>query len=314
MNRPKVSIIIPSYNASKYISDTVQSLIDQSFTNWELIIVDDGSRDNSKEIISKFSETDSRIKYFFQENAGVSAARNHGIKRASGKYITFLDADDYLLSHNLQRKVDLLDADETIDWVFSDVELTDENLNVLDSEAGLDQDIFERFLLWEQTVVTVPCSNIILRRKCVDDGLCFDTNLSTAADQDFCFYLAQKYTGKRINECLVRYRIVPGSMSQNIALMEKDHVYVYRKAKRNGLFKDWYFKQRCFSNLYMILAGSWIVDGGNRWRGFYFFCKSLLCYPPTIFKIAKKYFSPQQMGSVSNFSKTKQKIISMQER
>ncbi|MBI6117335.1 glycosyltransferase family 2 protein [Salegentibacter maritimus] len=91
-----ISIIIPTYNREQRISKAVQSVFDQSATNWELIIVDDGSTDKTKKAIKKYL-LDERVQYFFQENSGVSAARNKGVELSKGDYLIFLDSDDYFL-------------------------------------------------------------------------------------------------------------------------------------------------------------------------------------------------------------------------
>lgn len=91
-----VSIVIPVYNGDKFISKCLQSVIEQSYSDLEIIIVDDGSSDNTKSIIQEYSVTDNRIKYFYQKNQGASVARNNGVEKAHGKYLLFVDADDYL--------------------------------------------------------------------------------------------------------------------------------------------------------------------------------------------------------------------------
>ncbi|WP_289021520.1 glycosyltransferase family A protein [uncultured Salegentibacter sp.] len=91
-----ISIIIPTYNREQRISKAVQSVFDQSAANWELIIVDDGSTDKTKKAIEKYL-LDERVQYFFQENSGVSAARNRGVELSKGDYLIFLDSDDYFL-------------------------------------------------------------------------------------------------------------------------------------------------------------------------------------------------------------------------
>jgi glycosyltransferase involved in cell wall biosynthesis len=95
-----ISVIIPCYNRANIISVAIESVINQTFQEWELIIVDDGSTDNSKDIIFSFL-TDVRIKYFYQENNGVSAARNYGVSKSNGDYVVFLDTDDYFYPHAL---------------------------------------------------------------------------------------------------------------------------------------------------------------------------------------------------------------------
>ena len=95
MNKPKISVIMPVYNVERYVSKSIESIINQSFNDFELIIVNDGSTDNSKEIIEKYAKLDSRITIINKENEGVASARNLGIDRSIGKYLFFCDSDDY---------------------------------------------------------------------------------------------------------------------------------------------------------------------------------------------------------------------------
>ena len=94
MTEGLVSIITPCYNGGKYISETIESVMAQSYKNWEMLIVDDGSKDNSADIVNSYSVKDQRIKLIQQENRGSAAARYNGIRQASGQYIALLDADD----------------------------------------------------------------------------------------------------------------------------------------------------------------------------------------------------------------------------
>ncbi|PCJ89757.1 MAG: hypothetical protein COA57_00970 [Flavobacteriales bacterium] len=285
---PLVSIIIPAYNAEKYIAETIQSVINQTYTNWELIIVNDGSTDNTEKIAQAYVEKDQRIKYIYQENAGVSVARNKGVENSQGDYVAFLDADDIWCRQNLEKKVTILN-NINIDWVYSDMLSIDKNGNQLQyPEVGKNYKILENILLWNGEVVPGPGSNIITKKKCFDEGVIFDPNFSTAADQDFTIQLASKYQGKRIPEKLWYYRVIASSMSRNMEVMEKDHIGVYKKAAKNNLFKSFWFKQKCFSNLYLILAGSWWKDGNNKSRGLSFIFKSLIIYPPNIIKLVAK--------------------------
>ena len=96
MTDTKISIVIPVFNASQYIAETVESVISQTYTNWELILVNDGSLDDSGVICDRLSGKDERIRVFHQENSGVSTARNKGIELAKGEWIVFIDSDDYV--------------------------------------------------------------------------------------------------------------------------------------------------------------------------------------------------------------------------
>ncbi len=109
MEEPLVSIITPVYDSEKFINDTIRSVLNQSYKNWEYILVDDCSSDNSWEIINSFSQQDNRIKaYRLDINSGSGAARNHAIKNASGKYIAFLDSDDIWIPERLEKHISFM--------------------------------------------------------------------------------------------------------------------------------------------------------------------------------------------------------------
>lgn len=285
-----ISIIIPLYNTEKYLEETIDSIINQNYQYWELIIVNDGSTDSSYKIAQNYIQKDNRISLITKENTGVSDTRNIGIKVAKGELIAFLDADDTWEVENLTKKVAILE-NPGIDWVFSDAKLIDEESQLIGEKTGDDSAILTDYLSWNKTVVPGPCSNVIVKRKCLENGLRFDSNFSTAADQDFCFRLSALFPGKRIPEQLWSYRILGNSMSRNISIMEKDHIGVYRKAAKDKLFNGFWFKQKCFSNLYLILAGSWWKNGNNKKRGMLFILKALLTYPPNVIKLFQKSFN-----------------------
>src|SRR3989338_9975584 len=115
VNNPLVSVVIPTYNGSRFIKETIQSVLDQTYTNIEAIIVDDGSKDNTPDIVKSIN--DSRIIYIRQENAGVSMARNNGINISKGEYIAFLDHDDVWLPCKLERQLLLFKENPVIAMV-----------------------------------------------------------------------------------------------------------------------------------------------------------------------------------------------------
>ena len=104
-NDTKVSVITPAYNASRLIRETIESVIAQTYTDWEMIIVDDGSKDNTAEIVRSYAEKDSRIILIQQQNGGSSSARNNGLRHATGRYIALLDADDLWDSNFLEEMI-----------------------------------------------------------------------------------------------------------------------------------------------------------------------------------------------------------------
>lgn len=111
MSTPEVSIIIPVYNAEQYLNRCVESIISQTYSNWELILVNDGSRDKSGKICDEYADSDERIRTIHKQNGGVSSARNSGIEYAKGRYITFVDSDDYVYESFLEKMLREAPAD-----------------------------------------------------------------------------------------------------------------------------------------------------------------------------------------------------------
>lgn len=107
MSNPLVSVIVPIYNTESYLNDCLDSVISQTYDNIEVILVDDGSTDNSREIALEYRNMDRRIKYFYKENGGLSSARNKGIEECKGEYLFFLDSDDMLVSNAVSRLVEI---------------------------------------------------------------------------------------------------------------------------------------------------------------------------------------------------------------
>lgn len=291
-NQGLVSVIIPAYNAGKFISETIDSVLNQSYANWELIVINDGSKDNTLEIITGYATKDKRISVITKENSGVSETRNKGIDASGGEFIAFLDADDVWLKDNLQKKVECLINNPAIDYVFSNMLQADENLkNQILAPVGKDTNILEDLLLWNGEVIPGPSSNLVVRKKCLNLGIRFDKRLTTIADQNFTVQLASKFKGKLLHEALWVYRVLPGSMSKSLMVMEKDALTTYAIYKENNYFKSGSFRRKCFSNMYLIVGASWWKDGNNKWRGIHFLMFALFTAPlNTINKLIKKIF------------------------
>ena len=127
MSTKLVSIIMPAYNAEKYIADSIRSVLAQTYSNWELIVVDDGSTDRTANIVREFAGHDSRVRYIFQENGRLGKARNTGIANAAGSLIAFLDSDDLWIPRKLQMQLQAM-SENSADVVFSNAYVfTDDN-------------------------------------------------------------------------------------------------------------------------------------------------------------------------------------------
>ena len=183
------SIILPSYNRAQFLPRAIKSVLIQDFKDWELIIVDDGSTDTTKEVVESFVKHDSRIKYIWQENAERSAARNHGISKAKGEYICFLDSDDYYLSNHLSSFKKVIEASERAKGLFfgNTFEDMEGNLNkVLPPKLPIGNPI-EFFLL---NVIGVPRTCI---HKEVLKNYKFNLSIRIGEDTELWVRIAQEY-------------------------------------------------------------------------------------------------------------------------
>jgi FkbM family methyltransferase len=291
-----VSIIIPAYNAEKYIEETINSVFQQTYQYFEIIVVNDGSTDNTRNIVEDLTEKDSRITLINKSNTGVSDTRNVGISEAIGSYIAFLDADDYWLENNLELKVNTLK--NGYDFVFSDMLNSDENLTTLGlAPVGKDLNILEDILSWNGECIPGPCSNLVISRKCLEQqNVRFHPELSNLADQHFCVLLAKYFKGYRIDKPLWKYRILPYSMSKSLMILEKDALKVLELYSNAKLFKTFLFKRKCYSNTHLMLAGSWWKNGNNKMMGLKFIVLALIYYPPAIIILSKKLIQKLKWG------------------
>lgn len=286
MGKPLISVIIPAYNAEKWILDAVRSVQAQTEQDWELVIVNDGSKDHTSEVARAIA--DERIIVVDKANAGVSAARNTGMERARGTYFAFLDADDAMLSANsLGTKLDVL-RNHDLDWVFSDIWQCDADMRPVIEEKGTDGDVVRTILSGRGIGIPGISSNIMAHRRCFDAGVRFDPELSNSADQDMALTLASRYRYRRVPVALNGYRVLPGSMSRNIALYQKDHLYLFAKAKKNGLFADRGFERYAFANAYWAIGGSWWMKAGRPLKAAPWLLKALLRRPALLLRPFRK--------------------------
>jgi glycosyltransferase involved in cell wall biosynthesis len=217
-----VSVIIPAYNAEKYLSETLESVLNQTFSDFELLIIDDGSTDRTAEIVSDYSRQDKRLKLVSQQNQGVSIARNRGIQLAQGEYLAFLDADDRWLPNKLAAHVEHFNNNLRLGISFGRVEFISfegGSTNYL-SNSRLDK-INPEHLYYENLVVTP--SNAVIRRSVFENTDGFDPNLYGTEDMELFFRIIyQGWKVEGIDDVLVNYRTNQAGVSSNLYRMEEN--------------------------------------------------------------------------------------------
>ena len=240
--REIVSIITASFNSEKYISKTIESIINQSYTNWELLITDDYSTDNTIEIIESYKKKDSRIKIFkLEKNSGAAVARNNSINNSKGKYLAFLDSDDLWESNKLHEQVFFM-KDNNIYFSFTAYMIIDDNGNSTGKTVDLSQKGSFSYKDMLAKKATLGCSTVLLVKKTFE-GLLSMPLLRTG--QDYAFWLKLlKNTNQDAHIlpiALTLYRINPNSISRNKFKKAKRQWAIYRNNENLNLVKSSYY-------------------------------------------------------------------------
>ena len=255
-----VSIIVPAYQAEPFLEETLQSVLDQTYSNWELIVVNDGSKDRTGELARKFDELDERVMYNYQENAGVSAARNRGVDLSKGEYLAFLDADDVWTKDFLSDKVAVLDQNPTWGMVNANARPIDVDSKEIDKVyLGHQGDVVRSVLTFKDSRVTFP-SNVLLRRSVFMEVGGFNPRLSNVADKMLYLDVGDVSPVGYLDKIHLLYREHPNSMHMNMALMERDYMSFLSVVKEKGLLKK--YPQTHFpARVYKICAGAFLQTG-----------------------------------------------------
>lgn len=250
-----ISIIIPVYNTDLYLKECIESLLAQSYKDFEAIFIDDGSQDTSFSIINDYSSRDKRIRLYHQNNAGVSAARNLGLRYAIGDYIAFVDSDDTISPDYLDRLYRCA-IQYSLDMVFSGIIYTNNNgeKSRVVLEGGLLSLLTENDLIhfFKTPLLTSPVSKLYKRQIICDNNLQFDTTISFAEDKDFNLqYFQHIQNAYALSFCGYFYRDVENSLSH------KKYEYQYRIENRH-----WNVKKRMFESLsnYSTNGKSYLVN------------------------------------------------------
>lgn len=206
----KVSVIIPTYNCAQYICQAVDSVLAQTYHDFELVVVDDGSTDDTKELLMRY---DKHLTYIYQENKGMTAARNTGIKNSSGEYIAFLDSDDIWLPNKLERQVKLLDESPEVGLVYCwhyYIDAEGNRCKFWNNKIGRSFEsgsrLFEKLI--EKNVISGGGSTPIIRRECLGKSGMFDESIPYSGDWDLWLRISMDYIMAVIPEPLACYRVL----------------------------------------------------------------------------------------------------------
>ena len=231
-----VTIITPAYNAAAYIAETIESVLAQTYTNWEMLIVNDCSKDNTAEIVQSYAAKDNRIKLInLKQNSGAAVARNTAIQNAKGRYIAFLDSDDLWKKDKLQKQLSFMQQNGYA-FTFTEYQYlkqtTEEPLRVIK---------IPKVLTYEQSLknTIIGCLTVIVDR--MQTGY-FEMPLVRAGQDHLTWWLLMKrgFKAYGLQENLAEYRRVEGSISHNRFKAIKRHWKLYREYEKLSLIKSAY--------------------------------------------------------------------------
>ena len=308
---PRVSVVIPTYNCAHYLGQAIESVLAQTYTDREVIVIDDGSRDNTADVAAAYG---GHIRYLRQENSGLPAARNRAIEAAAGDLIALLDADDWWEPTKLAQQVPLLDADSEVSLVYTDLRVIYDDGRLVPSflaSRPLASDGYVFTQLTESGFI-LP-STVLLRRSCLEAVGMFDETMRSHEDIELWLRLCHRWKVASVRQPLVHRRQGAQNMTSNAALRAEYGVKTYQKALdipgltgaerallRHRLERE-YFELAYF--LFREGQGAMCRESlrkslhGGRWNRRALKCYVLSLLPPGVVARARRRSVPAQPGS-----------------
>ncbi|RUT02709.1 hypothetical protein DSM106972_056290 [Dulcicalothrix desertica PCC 7102] len=248
---PKVSVIIPAYNAEKTIRETINSVLEQTYSNLELILINDGSTDETLELINEVK--DSRLQVFSYPNGGLSMARNRGITHATGEYISFIDADDLWTYDKLELQLEAFkkspEAGVAYSWTIC-VDNAGKHFHQ-GVKASFEGNVYKHLLV---NNFIASGSNVLIRTEAVKSVGEFDITLKSCEDWDYWLRLAPNWKFVVVPKPQIIYRLSLGGMSSKVDVMEKYLLLVLERAFISAPLELQYLKSQGISNIYQYTS------------------------------------------------------------
>jgi glycosyltransferase involved in cell wall biosynthesis len=288
INLPLVSVIIPAYNAAKFIAETLESVLSQTYQHIEVVVVDDGSKDETPTIVRQFAARDVRVRLIQQANAGVAVARNCAIQNSHGEFIAPIDADDIWYLQKIEKQVQcLMQADSKVGLVYCWSAHIDEagsftgGYNTANLQGNILLDLVYKHFIGNGSVP-------LIRRSCIDqiggyDKSLHDRGAQGCEDWNIALRVAEYYEFRVVPELLVGYRQAVGSMSSLGKVMERSYNLTVEYIQQNHPEIPSMIYQWSKAEFYYYLAQG-ARQNGNQWRALGCICKALWLDPETFLK------------------------------
>jgi glycosyltransferase involved in cell wall biosynthesis len=254
-----ISVVIPTYNYGRFLRDAIDSVLAQTYPALEVIVVDDGSTDDTPQVLAEYGD---RIRVICQKNEGAGAARNAGIAAARGEYIAFLDSDDIMKAQKLERDMARFEGDPGLGLVHCGAESFDHAGKTLSvSLTGLEGWVALDLLALDREVIAASGGGIVVPKRVAEEVGGFDPRLQRSEDWDFCYRVAVRYRVAFVPEVLVRYRLHGQGSHLDIPRMEDGMLLALEKAFLSTDPAVQSLKGHAYGRLHRILAGCYFQSG-----------------------------------------------------
>ena len=274
---PLVSVIIPTYNRAEYVAQAVESVLNQTYSEIETIVVDDGSTDSTPEVLRKYQD---QINYIYQERGERSKARNEGFRHSKGDCIAFLDSDDVWLPTKIEKQVGALNEQPDVGLIYTGVQFIDTNGGPCAGKLCWDEPV--RKVLYEDlmthNVITGSLSAIMVRRACLDRVGLFDESMNICEDLDLYRRIARYYKFVKIDIPLVKVRIHRDNTQRDATAMAKGWEATISKISRDTPPEFEYYKHEAIIKLLSKIASLYRQD--SRFHSFFSFCIKSVFHRP----------------------------------
>jgi glycosyltransferase involved in cell wall biosynthesis len=286
---PKVSVIIPVYNGARYLREAIESVLTQSYRDVEVIIVDDGSTDNTAAVVADIHDT--RLKYIYHENRGVAAARNTGVQASRGEYIALQDDDNVLFPDAVGRHVDFMDRNPGVGFTHGQFVTMDESGIPLRKKPRGPASTFIRngreeirhLVLGDRTIGLF----FLIRRSCLDDVGLFKIGLLMSEDWDIWIRLAKYYDVGHVSGPIAKVRVHHDSMTacSKVDVIQESHrsvlESVFSDAELGPLYRP--LRNKADFGLYCLCARE-AAFTGHKWLGVQYVAKAISASPVMLFE------------------------------
>lgn len=281
---PTVTVIIPTYNRAHLVGRAIQSVLNQTYQDLEIILVNDGSTDNTEEIVKVFN--DDRIRYIrHDENKGAAAARNTGIEAALGEYIAFQDSDDEWLPEKLEKQIRVLEnAPAKVGVVYTDMWRIRGNARKY----------------WRAPVMGIGIGTVVIKRQCFDKVGMFDERFPRLIESDLFIRLSKYYCFHHLDEPLVNYYAAPGSISTDNRRLIRAIELILEKHSRD-------IDKRLLARFHYYI-GNLLCQGGDLDRGRDYLFKAVKSYPLNIKYLVAAFVSLFGESAYNKVTRFKRRI------